>query len=99
MAKVIDRDFIRSLGNNIQRSADTNLPGAARSAASAVDTMQGAGQSGGILVAAAFFFACEYAHATLLRKQEEAEELNEALRKIAENWQAVEDLQTIPPNI
>jgi hypothetical protein len=47
VSKVIDRDFIRDLGNDIQRSADAHLPGGARSAASAVQTMQGAGQSGG----------------------------------------------------
>lgn len=72
VSKVIDRDFIRRLDNNIQRSADTNLPGAAQSASSAVTTMMDAGQAGGLLVAAAFFFACEYTQASFTRKQEEA---------------------------
>lgn len=96
MDKVIDRDFIRDLGKNIERSADANLPGAARSAASAVQTMQGAGQSGGMLVAAAFFFACEYTQATWDRKNEDAEAMNQAVQKIAANWQAVEDFSTTP---
>ncbi len=93
---MIDRDFIRNLGKNIERSADANLPGAARSAASAVQTMQGAGQSGGIMVAAAFFFACEYTDAACLRKQEDAASLNKAVQKIADDWQAVEDHHTTP---
>lgn len=96
MAKVIDRDFIRRLGKDIERSADSNLPGAARTADSAVQTMQGAGQSGGILVAAAFFFACEYTQGSWGTKQEDAGAMNQAVQKIADDWQAVEDHHTTP---
>jgi hypothetical protein len=89
--KVIDQDFVENLGKNIQRSADSSLPTAAQQAGSAADTMQGAGQSGGMAVAATFYFACEYVANAWARKQEDAEDLNNAAQKIAENWRTVEE--------
>lgn len=89
--KVIDRDFVRNLGKGIQRSADESLPQASRLASQAADSMQAAGQSGGIAVAAAFFFACEYTANAWARKQEDAESVNDAAQRIADNWEATEE--------
>jgi hypothetical protein len=89
--KLIDRDFVRNLGKGIQRSADESLPQASQLAGQAADSMQAAGQSGGIAVAAAFFFACEYTANAWARKQEDAESVNNAAQRIADNWQATEE--------
>jgi predicted aconitase len=90
-SKVIDQEFVRSLGKGIQRSADESLPRASQLAKQAADSMQAAGQSGGIAVAAAFFFACEYTANAWARKQDDAETVNDAAQRIADNWQATEE--------
>lgn len=96
VGKVIDREFVRDLGKKIESSSDESVPGAKQAAVQAQETMQTAGQGGGLAVAAAFYFASSYVELTWETKHEEAATLNDAAQRIAKNWDEVEINHTIP---
>ena len=92
--RVIDREFIRDLGRNIDRAAEADLPSAKSSARDAQDAMMGAGQAGGLLAVMGFFFASEYCEHAWQTKLEEAGTLDEGAQRVAQNWQTVEEGNT-----
>lgn len=95
--KVIDRAFIEQLGQNIEDSGSRHLPGAKSDAATAADLMTSAGQGGGLLVVAAFFFATEYVQGAWETKKGTTETLNAGAKRIAKNWRSVEEGDGTPP--
>lgn len=88
--KVFDYEFVSRLGRNIETAASDALPDAKNRASEGIDTMMGAGQAGGILVAVGFFLASEYLENTWETKQEQAAEMNQVAQRFVRNWQETE---------
>jgi hypothetical protein len=93
--KIIDAEFIRTLGKKIATSGDAHLPSAKTDAQTAQTSMLTAGQAGGLLVVLGFFFAAEYVEHAWDTKHGTAEDLNTAAQTIATNWHDVEQLNVV----
>lgn len=93
--KTIDAQFIRDLGKNIATAADESIPDAKNLASQAQSEMLTAGQAGGLVACIGFLLAAEYAEHAWETKQQTADDFKTGLDKVAQNWEDVEQLNTV----